>query len=114
MFPILLGKIKELEDKIKNLTPVDPYDPKTNTIILQPTGDTDGPLNMKWKDINKLFKDGKQIYVNPKNWLNVPDNADSLWICTAVYQYANNSFIVWFNNSLNFSANSENDYPSKM
>lgn len=114
MFPILLGKIKELEDKIKNLTPVDPYDPKTNTIILQPTGDTDGPLNMKWKDINKLFKDGKQIYVNPKNWFNLPDNNDSLFIATAVYQYSINSFVVVFNNLLIFSASSENDYPAKV
>ncbi len=114
MFPILLGKIKELEDKIKNLSPLDPYDPKTNTIILQPTGDTDGPLNMKWKDINKLFKDGKQIFVNPRNWLNYPDNEDSLVMATAVYQYATNAFIVHFDEGLNFSASSANDYPAKM
>ena len=112
MFPILLGKIKELEDKIKNLTPVDPYDPKTNTIILQPTGDTDGPLNMKWKDINKLFKDGKQIYINPKNWISFPNNNDSLYIATAVYQYSNNSFVVCFNGTMNFLATTETGYPT--
>ena len=108
MFPILLGKIKELEDKIKDIVIPEPYDPTSNIIILH--NDGEGAMDMKWKDINNAFKNGKQIYIIPSEFTNFPQNENGRAQVNSVYQYAVNSFLVIAGNTV-FSATNENYYP---
>ena len=107
MFPILLGKIKELEDKIKNLEP-EPYDPSTNVVLLKVTN---GVLDKKWSEINTLYKAGTILYINPAEvFPALPQKVNGREIVTSVYQYATNSYVVCTRSSF-FSASSPTGYP---